>query len=295
MKEETKRMAWMKTWCGCGIVGRVVESSWMKWLLLRAAAFACVLLLGVGMAQAAEAPAQLITRTFEVDPDFLTARKVPGLPVLTAQEILKAEGIDFPEGASAVFDPAKAQVVAVNTAANLLRIEACVYERSLGRAVPANAAKGVLPMTGDINVTMVLQIYSVSQKELLAAEALTKSEPRALQTRLGVLAAQGLATEGTLSAVTGRNGQKCLNKSGYGLLELTPVFDASQGRFVITGTYRNGSSTDPIQTMIDFGGTVVVFQGKPVRKAQKKGGKDGESPIYLYFLKVSAQPAGNAR
>lgn len=83
-------------------------------LLSAAALVSCVGL------QAADPAAQTSgaqqTRVFKVPPDFLP-------PGLTAMDLLTTLTIPFPDGASAVFNPATSQLIVRNTAANLERVE----------------------------------------------------------------------------------------------------------------------------------------------------------------------------
>ncbi len=94
-----------------------------------------------------ENASQLHTRTFRVPPDFLVAGGgdfgavaapadpfAAGAPAAgsgliarkTAKQILEAQGITFPEGASASFNPATGQIVVRNTQPNLDLVEATV-------------------------------------------------------------------------------------------------------------------------------------------------------------------------
>ncbi len=68
-----------------------------------------------------------LTHTFHVPPNFLMAG---GGNHQTAKQALEASGVVFPEGASAVFNPASSQLVVRNTQPNLDLVEALV--QSLG-------------------------------------------------------------------------------------------------------------------------------------------------------------------
>ncbi|MFZ4765493.1 MAG: hypothetical protein ACOYMN_11110, partial [Roseimicrobium sp.] len=82
----------------------------------------------------AEEFTELLTRVFRVPPDFLSDGKGPQDPFSgnpggstlstkkTAKTLLTERGIRFPEGASAVFNPATSQLIVKNTAANMDRI-----------------------------------------------------------------------------------------------------------------------------------------------------------------------------
>jgi general secretion pathway protein D len=96
------------------------------------------------------------TRIFRVPPDFLTAAEgggaaAPAAPAdpfapapaagatglikkATALEVLKSQGITFPEGSSAVFSPATSQLIVRNTSPNLDMVEA--YVESLQNKAP---------------------------------------------------------------------------------------------------------------------------------------------------------------
>jgi tetratricopeptide (TPR) repeat protein len=93
-----------------------------------------------------EDSSQMYTRTYKVPPDFLVAGGdiggaaapadpfAAGAPATgsglisrkTAKQILEAQGITFPEGASASFNPATGQIVVRNTQPNLDLVEATV-------------------------------------------------------------------------------------------------------------------------------------------------------------------------
>ncbi|WP_395741963.1 tol-pal system YbgF family protein [Prosthecobacter sp.] len=70
---------------------------------------------------AAEYDSEVITRTFLVPPNFLTSG---GGKPQSAQQVLEASGVPFPQGASAVFNPARSQLTVHNTRANLALVEA---------------------------------------------------------------------------------------------------------------------------------------------------------------------------
>ena len=93
----------------------------------------------------------LYTRTFRVPPDFLSSASDGGgagggdvvddpfatgggdggtalKPRQTAKEILMSQGITFPEGASAFFNPRTSTLVARNTQNNMELIEVLVHE-----------------------------------------------------------------------------------------------------------------------------------------------------------------------
>ena len=103
-----------------------------------------------------ESTTEMITRIYKVPPDFLTftggggdsaapaapadpfakpgAAGASGGPKLmakkTAREILAEQGIPFPEGASAVFNPVTSQLVVRNTAPNIDMVETFVESQS---------------------------------------------------------------------------------------------------------------------------------------------------------------------
>jgi tetratricopeptide (TPR) repeat protein len=86
---------------------------------------------------------ELFTRSFKVPPDFLTGavawgkgaaspesdKEGPGTVRQTnAIDVLRGNGISFPEGASASFVPATSQLIVKNTVANLDKVEALVED-----------------------------------------------------------------------------------------------------------------------------------------------------------------------
>lgn len=75
---------------------------------------------------------ELYTRTFRVRPDFLTA--AGGGKKATALEVLKANDIPFPEGASASYVPATSQLIVRNTELNLKIIEALISKLEVAQA-----------------------------------------------------------------------------------------------------------------------------------------------------------------
>jgi len=113
----------------------------------------CLLLLSfLTLTFQAQAAAELLTRTFKIPPDFLIQRSeahggaAPAAPAdpfaaggdvapvttepllqrTTAQQILAAQGITFPEGATATFNPATGLLTVTNTQPNLDLAEAFV-------------------------------------------------------------------------------------------------------------------------------------------------------------------------
>lgn len=110
----------------------------------------------------AQASSELHTRTFKVPPDFLSSyipsSDSPAAPAdpfaapatipavnapppkrhNSAKQLLEAQGVTFPEGASASFNPITSQLTVTNTQPNLDLVEA--YAESLKRQAPANVA-----------------------------------------------------------------------------------------------------------------------------------------------------------
>ena len=83
--------------------------------------------------QADEQPAELLTRIYKVPPDFLSSASPaqPGLVARpTAKEMLTRNGVEFPEGAAAVFNPATSQLIVKNTVINLERVRKIVAKKS---------------------------------------------------------------------------------------------------------------------------------------------------------------------
>ena len=72
------------------------------------------------------------TRMFRVPPDFLSSG--PGAPRRTAKWILEGQGIPFPEGATASFNPASSTLFVKNTNENLLLVDE--YIASISRLAP---------------------------------------------------------------------------------------------------------------------------------------------------------------
>ncbi len=96
-------------------------------------------------------PAGMILKRFRVTPDFLEKDQMPPPPAdpfsaapaggamrnpeptlmvrMTVQEVLKAEGIPFPEGASASYLPNRGELIVRNTPENMAKVEAFLAER----------------------------------------------------------------------------------------------------------------------------------------------------------------------
>lgn len=79
-----------------------------------------------------EEDGKMFTRVYTVAPDFLTVRigaaeaTAPGSGLVarpTALQLLKAQGIPFPDGGSALFNPAASKLIVRNTLSNLEKVE----------------------------------------------------------------------------------------------------------------------------------------------------------------------------
>jgi hypothetical protein len=70
------------------------------------------------------APKAWKTQTFRITPDFLTADGKDDKKLRTAQSVLEAAGILFPQGATAIFDPLHSRLIVRNTQENLDLVEA---------------------------------------------------------------------------------------------------------------------------------------------------------------------------
>lgn len=119
-----------------------------------------LLLLSLVCALQAQAASELITRTFKIPPDFLIHdgdERAPAAPAdpfaaggaapgggeplprrATAQQILEDQGIAFPAGATATFNPATGLLTVTNTPSNLDLAEAFV--ETIRRESPATLA-----------------------------------------------------------------------------------------------------------------------------------------------------------
>ena len=78
----------------------------------------------IAAAPASPSPSpELLTRVYKVAPDFISATSAsPDEPHLTAKELLSKQGVEFPEGALALFNPSTSQLTVKNTVANLERV-----------------------------------------------------------------------------------------------------------------------------------------------------------------------------
>lgn len=117
--------------------------------------FRSLLLLTFAFSWHAFAAPEMHTRTFKIPPDFLSCeipeRGSAAMPAAPAdpfaapsenapppRKILEAQGISFPEGSSASFDPVTSLLTITNTSANLDLTEA--YVETLRTQTPANVA-----------------------------------------------------------------------------------------------------------------------------------------------------------
>jgi hypothetical protein len=116
-----------------------------------------LMLLTLAFAWQAQAASELHTRTFKIPPDFLScdtpADNPPAAPAdpfaapattpppklqKSAKQILEAQGVTFPEGANASFNPITSLLTVTNTQPNLDLVEA--YVESFQQQAPANVA-----------------------------------------------------------------------------------------------------------------------------------------------------------
>lgn len=257
----------------------------MKTISLRASCLGCLLLLfALGVAAAADK--DQFTRAFDVPPDFLTSRQTPAKPNITAQEILTAEGIDFPRGASAVFNAATSMLIVRNTQASLAAVEAWLEKTWPGRAAAKSAAAGAPGATGALNVIVVALTYEVPKKDALVAQALDpKRDAPTLLAKASAMAARGQSKVLVLPALTGRSGQRSTVTSGDLVLEMEPVLNAKLKLLNLTGTFNDGKHSVAFKTATHLDGTISLGVLDSV------GGRD---TVQLLFMKVSAQPAGPA-
>ncbi len=102
-----------------------------------------------------ESATEMITRTFQVPPDFLLSQPdtagAPGnAPKLmqkkSAKEILVEAGVPFPEGSSATYDPVTGRLVVRNTSSNIDLIEAFDESVHTKRSPAAAFQEGLLPL-----------------------------------------------------------------------------------------------------------------------------------------------------
>ncbi len=113
-----------------------------------------LLLLTFAFTWQAQAVSELHTRTFKIPPDFISC-EIPvdtspadpfAAPATTprpkrqssARQILEAQGVTFPEGTSASFNPLTSLLTVTNTQSNLDLVEA--YVESFQQQAPANVA-----------------------------------------------------------------------------------------------------------------------------------------------------------
>jgi hypothetical protein len=113
-----------------------------------------LLLLTFAFTWQAQAVSELHTRTFKIPPDFLScdtpadnppadpfaapAPKPPPKLQKSAKQILEAQGVSFPEGTSASFNPLTSLLTVTNTQPNLDLVEA--YVESFQQQAPVNVA-----------------------------------------------------------------------------------------------------------------------------------------------------------
>ncbi|HBJ82829.1 MAG TPA: hypothetical protein DDZ88_02930 [Verrucomicrobiales bacterium] len=145
-----------------------------------------LLLLTLAFTWQAQAVSELHTRTFKVPPDFLfTSLDGPdapppppqpiGLPPLelprpsSSKLILEAQGVIFPEGASAKFNPLTGLLTVTNTQPNLDLVAAFV--EALRKDAPASLAHQLIILEGPGEI--IRQINAAATRNADAAQELT--------------------------------------------------------------------------------------------------------------------------
>lgn len=232
---------------------------------------------------AADAGNELYTRTFDVPPNFLTSTGAPAR--VGAKSILETSGIPFPQGASALFNAATSKLIARNTKANLDAI-AIVVDKLLKKS-PPNAAPSQLPKDVPVHIAVAVLAYDIARKDPLVAQAQDpKNDAKVTLQKLGTLATRGLVKVAALPAVATKSGSRAIAGNGDVALEIEPVISAVANQLSLTGTFKHGTSSLPINALISIGS--IVFVGA----LDKVGSKDS---VELVFIRASAQMAVNTR
>jgi hypothetical protein len=250
-------------------------------LKLLLAAIVCQLLV---LAAAADTPAVAanvqLTKVFKVPPDFLTTGSPDGKS--TALTILKAAGIDFPEGASAAFNPATSQLIVRNTESNLKAVEAFVDKlmKKLGTAMMVGATG--LPARVPIYITVSVQCYEIAKKDPLVAEAQTaRLDAKKPLQKIGALAARGMAKVVALPTVSARSGRRATTSNGDIWMQMECIIGPDGDQVYLSAAYSHGTQKVPVfKATIPVGATVFMGQ---------LDGK-GKDTVELVFAHVSAQP-----
>jgi hypothetical protein len=148
------------------------------------------------------------TRRFKIPPDFLTSmagdipaevREAPRRP--TALDVLKNQGIPFPDGATAIYIPAAAALIVRNTEANLALVEA--YMADVMRRTPLS-----------IHATLfIAQAGSEAIRGMVAETADSPDHASALA-KLEKLAAEDGAQFPVVLRFETRSGQRATIESG---------------------------------------------------------------------------------
>lgn len=160
----------------------------------------------------------MVVKTFRVPPDFLSAgpRDAAAAPAdpfsaaapeptfmvrMTAQDILKAQGIPFPEGSSATFDRKTSKLTVVNLPANMAKVEEYI-----------GSHRSIRPANVQLHLHVVEAASGVVRK--LARESLTVTDHRAAwQTLQAEITAERGRVVG-VAAIETKSGQRCTAESG---------------------------------------------------------------------------------
>ncbi|MDZ4288354.1 MAG: STN domain-containing protein, partial [Prosthecobacter sp.] len=111
------------------------------------------------------------TRGYRLPPNFLSSTAGAAGPSTdtglkrqpTAIDTLKAQGIPFPEGTSAVFNPVTSQLIVTQTQANLDLIEAVLDARTYKNLATEAAKSGLLPLDLELPTSGILLRFRGAQ------------------------------------------------------------------------------------------------------------------------------------
>lgn len=187
-------------------------------------------------------------KPFRVPPDFLASG--PGAPKITAKRILEAQGIEFPEGASADYNPSTNTMIVRNTNENLVRVAAYVDE------ILAQPPK---------TLTFTTHVFQAPGPLLrrLASQAASKSDDRAeLDELLSAVKASGAQSLGTTRIET-RSGVRATAQQGVAHTALDDVRISKQGTPEIITQTRNVGFQIELEPTIGADGVTVELTLAP--------------------------------
>ena len=226
--------------------------------------------------------ATLYTRTFKTPPDFLTS----GGMKRDAKEVLSAAGLPFPDGAGAVYNSATSSLIVKNTAANLNLVQGLVDQLVKGLAASLPTSQTQIPAGVPATVTVTLQSIELSSRDPLIGQLkqATNLQAAALFQNAAALVSRGTAKLTALQSISGRSGNRNVARNEKSTLEIEPVIAPDRASVALTGQFRSGSTSLPIQGTIPFGGTVFVGL------IEKPGGKDSVEGVFCHASAQWAEP-----